>query len=260
MFVLPGRCSCIFFYDIRSRVTPPVVSKLSSTACSYASPHDKLSRFGVVSSSPHHPDTIVTTMPYPRIIFLNGPSSAGKTTLGRALQQALPEPYFYLSSDQLVSADILPAVDRNSSEGEWAWRIVRPRFFDAFHRCIAAFAAAGNAVIVEHVLEHQSWLEDCVRLLAPFDVFFVGVHCPIEELERREAMRGDRRIGEGRAHLEEGVHTWGPYDCEVDTSLRTPAENAELIIAAIAAQETPGAFRHMFALKDASSLDQIQGT
>ena len=26
------------------------------------------------------------------------------------------------------------------------------------------------------------------------------------------------RFGEGRSHLEDGVHTWGRYDVEVDTS------------------------------------------
>ena len=157
----------------------------------------------------------VPDMPATSIIFLNGPSSSGKTTLGHALQQILETPYFYFSSDQLVQANVLPRVDRGAKTGEWAWRTIRPHFFDGFHRCIAALATAGNPLIVEHVLEFQSWLDDCVQLLAPFDVFFVGVHCPLEELERRERQRGNREIGEGRSHQEEGVHSWGPYDFEV---------------------------------------------
>ncbi len=56
---------------------------------------------------------------------------------------------------------------------------------------MAAFAVAGNDLIVEHVVEFQSWYDDCVRLLNDFDVFYVGIHCPIKELERREKMRGD---------------------------------------------------------------------
>jgi len=180
------------------------------------------------------------------IIFLNGASSSGKTTLGRTLQQCLGTPYFYISSDQLVAANILPWVDRNAPDGERSWRVIRPRFFDGFHRCIAGLAGAGNFLIVEHVLEVQSWLDDCVRLLAPFDVFFVGVHCPIEELERRERERGDREIGEGRSHLFDGVHTWGEYDFEVDTFARSAIENAALIKNALATRQLPGAFRHMY--------------
>ncbi|MCB9161760.1 MAG: AAA family ATPase [Caldilineaceae bacterium] len=184
---------------------------------------------------------------FPQIILLNGASSAGKTTLGRALQAHLPHPYFYFSSDQLVEAQVLPAVDRQADAGPWAWRTVRPRFFDGFHRCIAALAAAGNPLIVEHVLERQAWCDALVRLLAPFDVFFVGVHCPLDELERRERLRGDRQPGEGRAHLAEGVHTWGPYDFTVDTAALTPAANAARIAAALPSRPQPSAFRQMLA-------------
>ncbi len=138
-----------------------------------------------------------------RVILLNGPSSSGKTTLGRAVQLALGSPFFYWSSDQLVDADVLPSVDRTAKTGEWSWRTIRPRFFDGFHRCAAAIADAGN---------------DLVTLLRHHSVFFVGVHCEIGELERREQLRGDRKVGEGRLHLEDGVHTWGRYDIEVDTS------------------------------------------
>ena len=184
---------------------------------------------------------------FPQIILLNGASSAGKTTLGRALQAHLPHPYFYFSSDQLVEAQVLPAVDRQADAGPWAWRTVRPRFFDGFHRCIAALAAAGNPLIVEHVLERQAWCDALVRLLAPFDVFFVGVHCPLDELERRERLRGDRQPGEGRAHLADGVHTWGPYDFTVDTAALTPAANAARIAAALPSRPQPSAFRQMLA-------------
>ena len=187
----------------------------------------------------------MASAPRARIIFLNGASSAGKTTLGRALQKALPEPYLYFSSDQLVEAKLLPAVDRQAESGEWAWRTIRPAFFDGFHRCIAALAAPGNSLVVEHVLEFQSWLDDCVRLLADFDVFFVGVHCPPPEIERREAERGDRQLGEGRSHLADGVHTWGEYDFEIDTSLRDAEENARLVAAAFARRSSPSAFQRM---------------
>ena len=175
-------------------------------------------------------------MGQPDIIFLNGASSSGKTTLGRVLQRKLVLPYFYFSSDQLVEASVLPDVDRDATEGEKAWSIIRPRFFDAFHKCIAAMASPGNRVIVEHVLEIRSWYDDCVNLLAPFDVFYVGVHCPLSELERRERTRGNRTFGEGRSHLEDGVHTWGPYDLEVDTSLGTPEQNADLVMKALSSR------------------------
>jgi len=189
------------------------------------------------------------------VILLNGASSSGKTTLARALQRAMDAPFLYFSSDQLVAAGVLPAVDRTSTTGPWAWRSVRPRFFDGFHRATAALAAAGNALIVEHVIEFRSWYDDLVELLVDCDVFYVGVECPLPELERRERERGDRFIGEGRSHLDDGVHTWGPYDIIIDTGVSTAEENARLVQRAFHERKPPSAFQSALALRRASGAD-----
>jgi chloramphenicol 3-O-phosphotransferase len=39
------------------------------------------------------------------------------------------------------------------------------------------------------------------RAAGALDVFFVGVHCPLRELKRRERQRGDRRPGEAAGVL-----------------------------------------------------------
>lgn len=155
-----------------------------------------------------------------RIILLNGASSAGKSTLARAIQAALDEPFLHCSSDLLAVG--LP--ERRDPEGPFAWwGNVRPRFFAGFHRCVVALALAGNDLIVDHVIEFADWRADLRELLLPFDVFFVGVHCSLGEIERRERERGDRRIGEGREHVEvDRIHEFGPYDFEVDTTDRDP--------------------------------------
>lgn len=49
-----------------------------------------------------------------------------------------------------------------------------------------------------------------------YPVLLVGVHCPIEELDRREAARGDRNPGQARGQLD-FVHQREIYDIEVDT-------------------------------------------
>lgn len=150
-------------------------------------------------------------MQHGRIIFLNGTSSAGKSTLAKALREALPEPFCYYASDQLADAGfrVLKRGMHHGMRGE------RNRFFDGFHRSIAAFAEAGNDLIVEHIVEEKSWAEDLRTRTAHLDVFWVGVHAPIEDLERRERERGDRTIGEARFHLK--THDYCAYDLEVDT-------------------------------------------
>ena len=148
------------------------------------------------------------------------------------MRQKLPVPYFFYSSDQLVDAGVLPGVDRSTRDTTWSWNTIRPHFFSGFHRSIAVFAME-NLLLVEHVVEFQAWLDELVSLLSPFRVFYVGVFCPVEELERREMRRGNREKGEGRSHILDGIHTWSDYDATVDTFERTPEENAQRMIDAI---------------------------
>ena len=173
-----------------------------------------------------------STMTHGSIILLNGASSSGKTTLARRLQSELDIPFLHLSSDQLVDGGALPR--RRDPVGDFAWvEQMRPRFFDGFHRCIPALASAGNNLIVDHIIEYRQWRDQLDALLTDFDVFFVGVHCDLDELERRERRRGDRQIGEGRSHLQDHrIHDFGPYDLSVDTTTGTVESTARAIITA----------------------------
>ena len=121
---------------------------------------------------------------------------------------------------------------------------MRPRFFDGFHRCLPALAAAGNDLIVEHIIEFRAWREYLATLLDGPDVFLVGVHCDLAEIDRRERDRGDRRTGEGRSHVETGlIHTFGPYDFEVDTTNTVPSAVAAAVLAAWRADTRQRALR-----------------
>jgi len=175
--------------------------------------------------------SLETVEPVPgRIIILNGASSAGKSTLAKALQRVLDEPFLHVSSDQLVAAGMLPQRRDDGGPFDW-WHRVRPRFFSGFHRCLPALAEAGNDLIVEHIIEFRSWRTELAVLLADLDVFLVGVHCAVDELDRRERARGDRRLGEGRTHVEvDGIHTFGPYDFEVDTTTGVSAELVDSVL------------------------------
>jgi len=159
-----------------------------------------------------------------RIIVLNGASSSGKSTLARAVQAAMGTPFLHLSSDQWIEGGVVP--DRRGDDGPFDWvNSMRPRFFDGFHRTIAAMAAAGNDLIVDHVIEYPSWRSQLAELLNGLDVFVVAVLCDLHELERREQHRGDRRPGEALAHLRENrIHDLGPVDYTIDTTAGiTPA-------------------------------------
>jgi chloramphenicol 3-O phosphotransferase len=155
-----------------------------------------------------------------RVILLNGTSSAGKTSIAKALQQIMDAPYLHVPVDSFGA--MAPGPEKLGESGSPRWQSVFSRLLSGFHHSLAALAAAGSNLIVDHVLiqgeEPENWLTECLDLLAPFTVYFIGVHCPLEELRRRERARGDR--GEGLAEYQlSRVHRHGVYDLEVDTSV-----------------------------------------
>lgn len=174
-----------------------------------------------------------------RIILLNGPSSAGKSTLARAVQDRADVPFLRFSLDLLLfSGEVLP--HRRDQEGPFEWRSIRPRLFDGYYGCLAALAQAGNDLVIDIIIETDSQCRRLEAVLAPFDVFFVGVHCNLAELERREQARGDRRIGDARRDLT-FVHGFGPYDYEVDSG-RPPDVSADLVLDAWRTRGAPRRF------------------
>ncbi len=182
-----------------------------------------------------------------KIILVNGASSSGKSTLCAALQARLDEPYWHFSIDHFRQGGVLP--ERRIERGDFAWPEMREAFFEGFHRCLPALAEAGNNLVVEHIVETDAWMNRLLQLLAPFDVFFVGLHCPLPELERRELLRGDRRIGEARrdhAIVHALVRAFGAYDVEIDT-MQPLAENVDKVLGEWQTRTHPNAFERMLA-------------
>jgi chloramphenicol 3-O phosphotransferase len=161
-------------------------------------------------------------MRFPDVIVLNGTSSSGKTHLATALQETLREVYMRVSLDAFI--DMLPRKAFASNNLVQIFNDCQA----GFHRCIAALVSAGNKVIVDTVLDSKEWTEDCICLLEPFHTLYVGVHCPLEELERRENARGDRDMGLAKSQLPL-VHLHVQYDIEVNTLENSPEQCAEQI-------------------------------
>ena len=93
-----------------------------------------------------------------KIILLNGTSSSGKTTIAKALQKILTEPYMLIAID-----------DHFNKLPEWFWTVnkqdealIRQKTFSAmisgFHKTIPVLAKSGINVIVDHVFEEKEWL------------------------------------------------------------------------------------------------------
>lgn len=102
-----------------------------------------------------------------------------------------------------------------------------PRLFEGYYRSVVALVLSGNKVIVDTV-DHEHPMKVFDALFRPFEVMYVAVRCPLEELERRELARGDRSIGLARRQFAE-VHQFLRYDVEVDTHAQNAKESVALI-------------------------------
>ncbi len=98
-------------------------------------------------------------------------------------------------------------------------------------------------MVVDYVFEQQNDLRICVEKLSDVWVLFVGVHCSLDELERREKQR-DRIQGLAKAQLDV-VHAHGIYDVEVNTTLKSIEACAEHIKRAFDDTPEPDAFKRL---------------
>ncbi|HSV01831.1 MAG TPA: hypothetical protein VLI41_01380 [Phenylobacterium sp.] len=198
-------------------------------------------------------------MALPDVIFLNGSSSAGKTSLAKALQAKLPEPYLHFGVDDLFpwlppqwdgTAEGFQLVPLSNGEMPIVVGLEGRRVMRAWRRMLRTAADEGLKFIVDEVMITEGALDEWIGALAGLDVFFVGVRCELGEMQRREAARGDR--GAGQALWQHArVHVHGPYDLEVDTTATSSEACAEAILEALAHRPRPSVFERL-AQADAS--------
>jgi chloramphenicol 3-O phosphotransferase len=144
-----------------------------------------------------------------KIIFLNGVSSSGKSTLSKGLVKKLPD-YFHFSLD-----DFDCIIEKMEDREREHLIPVPTEYF--YHRAISMFSDKGVNLILDHILHDEFTTKDCFEVLRDYPILFVGVHCPLEELERREEARGDRILGQARSQLQFVHQQNESYDIEVDT-------------------------------------------
>ncbi|MGI8522554.1 MAG: phosphotransferase-like protein [Nocardioides sp.] len=148
-----------------------------------------------------------------RLVLLNGPSSAGKTTLAVAVADRLATPWLVMPVDLFHQIRTRPPGELS----EESWQQVFRRTRAAYHRALAGAVDAGCDVLGDHALSEPWRLDDLLDLTAGQDVLLVHVHCDLDELDRRERARADRDPGTARAQAAL-VFAHGDCDLVVDTT------------------------------------------
>jgi len=113
-----------------------------------------------------------------------------------------------------------------------------------FEYSIPALAKGGNRLIVDYPFHYEDSLPRCLDLVSGYTVLYVGVFCPIDVLEQREAARGDRKVGLAR-YQSARVHENSEYDVEVDTHELSPNQAAQKILSALETITPPTAFKRL---------------
>ena len=186
------------------------------------------------------------------LIVLNGASSAGKTSIASALQDLWPRPLLVTGIDRFIGGwprtflnfpdeggtPAAPSVGLRVVPGLGpapSWILEAGEDFHDLmrlaHRNWATLKDGGVDQVVDHALFDESLRLDAADVLG--DAFWVGVTCDIEELVRRESIRGDRPQGftSGTSAV---VHLGMRYDLMVDSTTSTSEQLAELIAEAFA--------------------------
>lgn len=171
-----------------------------------------------------------------RVVLLNGPSSSGKSSIGRAMLPLLDDPWFLVPVD--VVSGLRSTVHRRTlDESEVAEMLRRTR--RGYHRAVAALAGAGNDVIMDYPLSEPWRLADLLTVLDNHDVTLVHVRTDPDELTRRERERGDRPIGLAAGQW---VFDHELCDIEVDTTHSSPEVCARTIVEQLGTAARPKAF------------------
>jgi chloramphenicol 3-O phosphotransferase len=173
-----------------------------------------------------------------QVVFLNGPSSSGKSSLAHGLQQRLAVPYVFFPEDMFFSG--LPGREYTDAEGY----LYGSRLYNGFTRCVRTMVESDNRVIVDTVAWNPGSLSGFVEALWDLKVFAVGVYCDLAVLEDRERLRGDRSTGLARRQYGK-VHQNALYDIEINTSVADIDACAKRVADAMMAPATPHAFARM---------------
>lgn len=189
-----------------------------------------------------------------KIIFFNGVSSTGKSTLSRIIQKKLDEPYHWLNVDNFMSF-----TDMSHHPSTYFEKGKDP--VSVFPHVVKLYSDLGINVIVDvafmkwqgpRLFLAEETMKKCLDLLHDYPVLYAHITCPYHELERRHRERGDR--GKGRAlnleYKEDELvgDTNSIYDLIINTHTETNEEIVNRIIKSVSTIEKMSAFKKLWLL------------
>lgn len=161
-----------------------------------------------------------------KIVFLNGVTSAGKTSIVDAIQLR-SEQFFYVVANDLFENTIGDHYLRENY-----WKYLSEAIIMMYHTA-KLFSDHGKNVLIDGILVERPELmphyEKVKDIFAGYPVYMVEVYCPLDVCRQRNIERGDRTEDQS-----EGQHKIMAkdiqYNCSVNTHLNSSEECADLIL------------------------------
>lgn len=181
-----------------------------------------------------------------QVIYLNGPSSVGKSTLARALQATLPEYWLHFGLDRVIgwmgphlnrwqSTDIGNSAGfsfKDTEEGpELTMGPAGGRIHNLYIDAALWLVARGEYLIIDDVAFAPWIAPKWQERLAGIATLWVGLEAPLNVLAQREKARGHRLLGS--AHQQAlNCHHGLVYDLRLNTHALTLEQQVEQVLAA----------------------------
>lgn len=178
-----------------------------------------------------------------QIVILNGTPRSGKSSIATIIQNTFKGVWMNVGVDQFMKMTPVryqPGIGLRPGGERPDLEPIIMRMYKAMYESIAAHSRMGINVVVD--VGHHDWysiprrvLPNCARILKELPVMFVGIYCPIEEIMRRRidtwnvGYAEDGSIPAPVKRWQHYVHVPGIYDLEVDTSVMSAQECANLI-------------------------------
>lgn len=161
-----------------------------------------------------------------RIIFLNGVTSAGKTSIVEALQKR-EDIFFYVVANDLFQEMVGEEYLRRDY-----WKYLSEVIIMMYHTA-RLYSDMGKNVLIDGILVEREEIRPHYRQLLeilkdnPLDI--VEVYCPLDICRQRNLLRGDRYETQSQEQYDlmtENIQ----YSVSVDTDMHSPEECAEQIV------------------------------
>ena len=164
-----------------------------------------------------------------RIIFLNGVTSSGKTSIVEALQER-DDVFFYV-----VANDLFQEMVGEKFLRENYWKYLSEVIILMYHTA-KLYSDMGKNVLIDGILVEREEIsphyQQLLEILKDNPLDIVEVYCPLHICRERNIARGDRYEQQSEEQQERMAKNIA-YRMRVDTSLLSPDACAEKIISEI---------------------------